>query len=103
MHTSLKEVETRTRSPFSPPNNPNPNLLLRQAVYTSLKETETRATDLLPYWKLPWVEYFVPRQQKAAEAVRIIREVRGVACGCVGGGGGGQGGALVDCGWGAPP
>ena len=25
--------------------------LLLQAVYTSLKETETRATDLLPYWK----------------------------------------------------
>ena len=23
-----------------------------QAVYTSLKETETRATDLLPYWKV---------------------------------------------------
>jgi carotene epsilon-monooxygenase len=24
---------------------------LIQAVYTALKETETRATDLLPYWK----------------------------------------------------
>lgn len=25
---------------------------LIQAVYTALKETETRATDLLPYWKV---------------------------------------------------
>lgn len=25
---------------------------LIQAVYTSLKETESRATDLLPYWKV---------------------------------------------------
>lgn len=25
---------------------------LIQAVYTALKETETRATDLFPYWKV---------------------------------------------------
>ena len=42
-------------------------------MYTALKETETRATDLLPYWKLPLVGLFVPRQRKAAEAVALIR------------------------------
>lgn len=45
-----------------------------QAVYTALKETETRATDLLPYWKLPLVNLFVPRQRKAAAAVDLIRQ-----------------------------
>jgi carotene epsilon-monooxygenase len=44
-----------------------------QAVYTSLKETETRATDLLPYWKVPLLCQFSPRQRKAAEAVELIR------------------------------
>ena len=44
-----------------------------QAVYTSLKETETRATDLLPYWKIPLLCAIVPRQRKAAEAVEVIR------------------------------
>jgi carotene epsilon-monooxygenase len=29
---------------------------LIQAVYTALKETEQRATDLLPYWKVQGVE-----------------------------------------------
>ncbi|PSC76848.1 carotene epsilon-chloroplastic [Micractinium conductrix] len=45
-----------------------------QAVYTALKETETRATDLLPYWKFPLINLFVPRQQKAAAAVQLIRQ-----------------------------
>jgi carotene epsilon-monooxygenase len=44
-----------------------------QAVYTALKETESRATDLFPYWKLPVVNLFVPRQRKAAAAVELIR------------------------------
>jgi carotene epsilon-monooxygenase len=44
-----------------------------QAVYTSLKETETRATDVLPYWKIPLLRLLVPRQRKAAEAVELIR------------------------------
>ncbi|KAL4446664.1 hypothetical protein ABPG77_007908 [Micractinium sp. CCAP 211/92] len=52
----------------------NKNTPVIQAVYTALKETETRATDLLPYWKLPLVGYFVPRQRKAAEAVQLIRQ-----------------------------
>ena len=30
VHTSLEEVETRTRSPLSPPNNPNPTPLLHR-------------------------------------------------------------------------
>lgn len=46
---------------------------LIQAVYTSLKETEQRATDLLPYWKVPLLCAFVPRQRKAADAVALIR------------------------------
>lgn len=46
---------------------------LIQAVYTALKETETRATDLLPYWKVPFLCQLVPRQQKALAAVELIR------------------------------
>lgn len=45
-----------------------------QAVYTALKETETRATDLLPLWKLPGMRYILPRQKKALEAVDLIRQ-----------------------------
>jgi len=45
-----------------------------QAVYTALKETEQRATDLLPYWKIPFLSLFDERQRKAQEAVEIIRE-----------------------------
>nr|AGT63110.1 plastid carotenoid epsilon-ring hydroxylase [Haematococcus lacustris] len=47
---------------------------LIQAVYTALKETETRATDLLPYWKVPFLCAIVPRQRKAAAAVQLIRD-----------------------------
>ncbi|MEW5299434.1 MAG: hypothetical protein WDW36_002452 [Sanguina aurantia] len=47
---------------------------LIQAVYTSLKETESRATDLLPYWKIPFLCTLVPRQRKALAAVEIIRD-----------------------------
>jgi carotene epsilon-monooxygenase len=46
---------------------------LIQAVYTALKETEQRATDLLPYWKVPLLCALVPRQRKASEAVALIR------------------------------
>lgn len=46
---------------------------LIQAVYTSLKETEQRATDVLPFWKIPFLKYFIPRQRAAAEAVDLIR------------------------------
>ncbi len=46
---------------------------LIQAVYTALKETETRATDVFPYWKVPLFRLLVPRQQKAAAAVALIR------------------------------
>ena len=45
-----------------------------QAVYTALKETEQRATDLLPIWKVPFLCLFSPRQRKAAAAVAIIRQ-----------------------------
>jgi carotene epsilon-monooxygenase len=44
------------------------------AVYTALKETESRSTDILPYWQIPFLCKIVPRQQKAAKAVEIIRE-----------------------------
>ncbi|CAI5969236.1 unnamed protein product [Closterium sp. NIES-65] len=68
---------------------------LIQAVYTALKETESRSTDILPYWQVrariavqtgeavggwccepevPLLCAIVPRQRKAAEAVRVIRE-----------------------------
>lgn len=48
---------------------------LIQAVYTALKETEQRATDLFPFWKLPMSSWILPRQRKASKAVRIIRRV----------------------------
>ncbi|KAJ3689800.1 hypothetical protein LUZ61_018964 [Rhynchospora tenuis] len=44
------------------------------AVYTALKETELRSTDILPYWKVSFLCKIVPRQMKAERAVRIIRE-----------------------------
>ncbi|MCO5549410.1 hypothetical protein L7F22_002881 [Adiantum nelumboides] len=45
-----------------------------QAVYTALKEAESRSTDMLPYWQIPILCKIVPRQVKAAQAVTIIRE-----------------------------
>lgn len=42
-----------------------------QAVYTALKETENRSTDLIPYWKYPALvelsKLISPRQTKAQE------------------------------------
>ena len=46
---------------------------LIQAVYTSLKETEQRATELLPLWKIPLSSWILPRQRRASAAVRRIR------------------------------
>ena len=43
-------------------------------MYTALKETEQRATDVLPLWKLPALNVFSARQRKAAAAVALIRE-----------------------------
>ncbi|KAI5076498.1 hypothetical protein GOP47_0008563 [Adiantum capillus-veneris] len=45
-----------------------------QAVYTALKEAESRSTDILPYWQIPILCKIVPRQVKAAQAVTIIQE-----------------------------
>ena len=45
-----------------------------QAVYTALKETEQRATDVLPLWKLQFLHPLIPRQRKATEAVALIRQ-----------------------------
>ena len=47
-----------------------------QAVYTALKETESRATDVLPLWRLPRPIALLlsPRQRAAAEAVDLIRK-----------------------------
>ncbi|XP_065857299.1 carotene epsilon-monooxygenase, chloroplastic [Euphorbia lathyris] len=44
------------------------------AVYTALKEAEARSTDLLPYWKIQALCKIVPRQIKAENAVRVIRD-----------------------------
>ncbi|CAM6128153.1 unnamed protein product [Calypogeia fissa] len=44
-----------------------------EAVYTALKETELRSTDILPYWQIPLLCKLVPRQQKAAKAVALIQ------------------------------
>eukprot|EP00899_Mesostigma_viride_P018511 jgi/Mesvir1/26661/Mv20448-RA.3 len=49
------------------------NSPLIQAVYTALKEAESRTTDLLPYWKSPLLCMLVPRQRKARAAVEVIR------------------------------
>lgn len=55
-------------------NSLTTNSPLIQAVYTSLKETEQRATDVLPLWKIPFLATFIPRQRKALEAVELIRQ-----------------------------
>lgn len=55
-------------------NSLTTNSPLIQAVYTSLKETEQRATDVLPVWKIPFLANFIPRQRKALEAVELIRQ-----------------------------
>jgi len=47
---------------------------LIQAVYTALKETESRATDVVPLWKLPFMYLVDPRQRKARDAVALIRQ-----------------------------
>ena len=49
-------------------------LLMLQAVYTALKETESRATDVLPLWKVPALAPLIPRQRKALQAVSLIRQ-----------------------------
>lgn len=66
-------VATKLSQLLQAPTYPCPSCSA-QAVYTSLKETETRATDLLPYWKVPLLCVFSPRQRKAAAAVELIRE-----------------------------
>eukprot|EP00468_Gymnochlora_sp_CCMP2014_P006545 CAMPEP_0167754528 /NCGR_PEP_ID=MMETSP0110_2-20121227/8314_1 /TAXON_ID=629695 /ORGANISM="Gymnochlora sp., Strain CCMP2014" /LENGTH=629 /DNA_ID=CAMNT_0007640405 /DNA_START=30 /DNA_END=1919 /DNA_ORIENTATION=+ len=47
-----------------------------EAVYDALKETERRSLDFLPLWKLPpqIAEGVSPRQKRATEAVKIIRD-----------------------------
>jgi len=55
-------------------NSLTTNSPLIQAVYTSLKETEQRATDVLPLWKLTALAPLIPRQKKALEAVELIRQ-----------------------------
>eukprot|EP00898_Chlorokybus_atmophyticus_P006554 jgi/Chlat1/68/Chrsp1S03031 len=52
----------------------NTNSPIIQAVYTALKEAESRATDLLPYWKVPALCAISPRQRKATAAVQLIRD-----------------------------
>eukprot|EP01018_Ginkgo_biloba_P020263 Gb_11858 [translate_table: standard] len=44
------------------------------AVYTALKEAESRSTDILPYWQINFLCWIIPRQRKAAKAVALIRE-----------------------------
>ena len=43
-------------------------------MYTALKETESRATDVLPLWKIPALAPLIPRQRKALQAVSLIRQ-----------------------------
>ena len=45
-----------------------------QAVYTALKETEQRSTDVVPLWKLPLAGALIPRQRKAQAAVALIQQ-----------------------------
>ena len=56
------------------PTTFDPGSACRQAVYTALKETESRATDLVPLWRLPGAAAVVPRLRRAAAAVQLIRD-----------------------------
>uniref|UniRef100_A0A1D1YKY1 Carotene epsilon-monooxygenase, chloroplastic n=1 Tax=Anthurium amnicola TaxID=1678845 RepID=A0A1D1YKY1_9ARAE len=44
-----------------------------EAVYAALKEAEARSTDILPYWKIPFLCRIIPRLIKAEKAVSLIR------------------------------
>lgn len=49
---------------------------LVQAVYTALKEGETRSMDVVPMWRLPApvARLVSPRQAAAQDAIKLIRE-----------------------------
>jgi len=49
---------------------------LVQAVYTALKEGETRSMDVVPLWRLPApiARLVSPRQAAAQDAIKLIRE-----------------------------
>ena len=70
LHSSSVPAYSHQASQQAPPQA---NGLL-QAVYTALKETEQRATDLLPLWKVPALAPLIPRQRKALQAVKLIRQ-----------------------------
>lgn len=72
VHDSHEALHKGTREGLS--HRPFTLLPPPQAVYTALKETETRATDVVPYWKLPGADRVVPRLIKAAAAVQLIRD-----------------------------
>ncbi len=61
------------RIPEAPWTSDRLRLLCVQAVYTALKETESRATDVVPLWKLPFLAPLIPRQRKALDSVALIR------------------------------
>lgn len=45
-----------------------------QAVYGTLYEAEHRSTFYIPYWKLPFVSWVVPRQRKFQEDLKVIND-----------------------------
>lgn len=45
-----------------------------EAVYVALREAEARSTALIPYWKVPILAAINPRQQKVAQALKLIND-----------------------------
>ncbi|EPS66221.1 hypothetical protein M569_08554, partial [Genlisea aurea] len=45
-----------------------------KAVYGTLFEAEHRSTFYIPYWKIPLIEWLVPRQRKFQNDLRVIND-----------------------------
>ena len=45
-----------------------------QAVYGTLFEAEHRSTFDIPYWKVPFMNWIVPRQRKFQSDLKVIND-----------------------------
>jgi beta-ring hydroxylase len=49
-----------------------------KAVYTVLREAEYRSVTFIPYWKVPPLQYLVPRQRACQEALVVVNDTLNV-------------------------
>lgn len=48
--------------------------IVSQAVYGTLFEAEHRSTFYIPYWKVPFMRWIVPRQRKFQNDLKVIND-----------------------------